>query len=125
MEKEELVINGVTYVPKGTESKGYSYPEKKKGKNFCIVRTYSAGVFAGWYDLKTKGKEGIVEDAIRIWYWDGANSLSDVATKPCTKPENCKFCVPLKEVYLKEIIEVIPATKDAQTFIVGLKKWEK
>lgn len=123
MTSEEININGTIYVPQSSIGNSYTYPATKKGKTFCVVRTYSAGVFAGWYNILTPGKEGVVEDAIRIWYWDGANSLSDLATKKSTKPKNCKFCIPVKEIYLKEIIEVIPATIEAQEFIVGLKKW--
>ena len=52
---------------------------KPKGMVHCIVRTYSAGVFAGMFDRKNKGKEGTVYDAIRIHYWDGAASLSQLA----------------------------------------------
>ena len=123
--ENEIKINNKIYVLKGTDKKGYTYPKTKKNKTFCIVRTYSAGVFAGWYDTTTKGKEGIVEDAIRIWAWSGANSLSDVASQECTKPNECKFCQPVKEVILKEIIEVIPATTIAMKFIITLPKWQK
>jgi len=125
MKKMEIKIDGKTYVPKGDEKKGYTYPKTKKGLTWCIVRTYSAGVFAGWYDTKTKGKEGTVEDAIRIWYWDGANSLSDVASQACKTPENCKFCQPVNKIILKEIIEVIPTTTEAKEFIINLPKWQK
>lgn len=125
MNKNEIKVNGVTYVKKGTDTTAYNYPKTKKGKTWCVVRTYSAGVWAGWFDMNQKGKECIVEDAIRIWYWDGANSLSDVATQPCTKPENCKFCQPVKKVLLKEVIESIPATQNAKDFIVGLPSWKK
>jgi len=125
MKNNEITLNGIQYVPKDSIQNQKTYPTKKTGKTFCIIRTYSAGVFAGWYNTKTKGKEGIVYDAIRIWYWDGANSLSDVASQKSVKPENCKFCQPVKEVILKEIIEVIPTTIEAQTFIINLKKWKK
>lgn len=43
--------------------------------NYYIVRTYSAGVFAG-YIKKREGKEVVMENARRLWYWDGAASLS-------------------------------------------------
>lgn len=41
---------------------------------YVIVRTYSAGVFAG--NLKSRnGKEVELTDARRIWRWAGAASL--------------------------------------------------
>jgi len=96
-----------------------------KGKEYCIIRTYSAGVFAGLIDRKVKGKENTVFDATRIWYWDGANSLSQLANEGTKKPKNCKFAQAVKEVDLKEIIEIIPCTKEARENIQSVKVWEK
>ena len=96
-----------------------------KGLSYCIVRTYSAGVFAGLFDRKTRGREGTVFDAIRIFYWDGAASLSQLANEGVKKPENCKFAQAVSEVDLKEIVEVIPCTKKAEENIKGVKTWEK
>ena len=96
-----------------------------KGKSYCIVRTYSAGVFAGNFDRNTKGKEGIVYNARRIFYWDGAASLSQLANDGTNKPENCKFAQEVSEVDLKEIIEVIPTTEKAKKNIQSVKVWEK
>ena len=96
-----------------------------KGKHYCTVRTYSAGVFAGLFDRKTKGKEGTVYNARRIFYWDGAASLSQLANEGVKKPENCKFAQEVKEIDLKEIIEVIPCTVEAKKNIQGVKIWEK
>jgi len=96
-----------------------------KGLTYCIVRTYSAGVFAGMFDRKTKGKEGTVFNTRRIWYWDGANSLSQLANEGTKVPENCKFAQEVKEIDLKEIIEVIPCTDLAKKNIESVKVWEK
>jgi len=123
MEKE-IEINGIKYVPK--DSVNYKMVEKnKKGLTYCIVRTYSAGVFAGWYDRKTKGQEGIVYDARRIWYWDGANSLSELSIDGTTKPETCKFPKPVSEVELKQIIEVLPCTEKARKSIGDVPIWSQ
>lgn len=57
---------------------------------YCMVRTYSAGVFAGTL-AERKGKEARLTDARRIWYWRGAASLSELATKGPATPKECKF----------------------------------
>lgn len=91
---------------------------------YCIVRTYSAGVFAGI--LKSRdGKESILTDARRIWYWSGAASLSQLATDGTSDPDNCKFPCAVSEVLLIETIEIIPCTEKAEKSIRGVKIWAK
>ena len=93
--------------------------------DYVIVRTYSAGVFAG-YLKERNGKEGIMLNSRRIWYWDGAASLSQLATDGTSKPENCKFPCEIKgEHTLTEIVEVIPCTKKAQKSIKKVKIWQE
>jgi hypothetical protein len=90
----------------------------------CVIRTYSAGVFFG--KLKSiSGKEAVVEDAIRLWYWDGAASLSQLAVEGVKKPENCKFGVPVSSVFLTEVIEVIPATAVSVKSVRGVSSWRQ
>ena len=91
---------------------------------YCMVRTYSAGVFAG--TLKSRdGKEVVLNDARRIWFWDGAASLSQLATEGTTKPQNCKFPCPVDEVLLTEVIEIIPITDSAAKSIAEVPVWKK
>ena len=93
------------------------------GEKYCIIRTRSAGVFAGFIDLNKEGQENIVYNARRIWYWDGASSLSELAAKGTSKPQNCKFPCEVEEIHLKEIIEIIPCTKEARDSIAKVKIW--
>lgn len=89
-----------------------------------IARTYSAGVFSG--TLKSRnGKEAVLTEARRIWYWDGAASLSELATKGTSKPSNCKFPAPVSEVLLTEVIEIIPTTEAARMSIAEVPTWTK
>lgn len=97
----------------------------KEKKVYCIVRTYSAGVFAGLFDRKKPGREGTVYKARRIWYWDGAASLSQLAMEGTKNPGSCKFAMEVPEVDLKEIIEVIPCTELARANIAGVPNWVK
>lgn len=90
----------------------------------CMVRTYSAGVFLG--TLKERnGKEVTLTDARRMWYWDGAASLSQLATTGTSKPKNCRFPAPVAEVLLTEAIEIIPATEAAIASIAAVPVWKK
>jgi hypothetical protein len=89
---------------------------------YCMVRTYSAGVFAGTIK-KRRGKEVLLTGARRIHYWDGAASLSQLATDGTSKPKNCRFPVAVNEVLLTEVIEIITITDKAKASIDGVAIW--
>jgi hypothetical protein len=94
------------------------------GLEYVIVRTYSAGVFAG-YLKKEKGKEAIVLQARRLWYWSGAASLSQLVMEGVKNPEECKFPCEVTEVRLKEVIEILPCTEEARLNIKDVKIWKE
>ena len=88
-----------------------------KNKNkYVLVRTYSAGVFTGYLKSK-KGQEVVLTNARRLWYWDGASSLSQLAMEGVKKPQNCKFPCEVSEVTLLNAIEIINVTPQAKKSI--------
>ena len=113
--ENEIVIDGVKYTRVNDK-------EFINNKDYCIFRTYSAGVFAG-YLHERNGKEAVVKKARRLWYWDGSASLSELAMKGVSKPENCKFPCEVDSVTLTEVIEVIPCTEEAKKSIASVKEW--
>jgi len=117
MEKE-LVINGVTYVPKQQGA-----PELD-GMKYCIVRTYSAGVFAGYVESRD-GKEAVIRKARRLWRWEGAASLSQLAMSGTSKPNECKFPEVMDRVTLTEVIEIIDTTAVGMESIIGVPVWKE
>ena len=118
--ENEIEVNGKRYVLALCVSK--SRETTKLGK-YVIIRTYSAGVFAG--HLKSRdGKEVVLNDARRLWYWMGAASLSQMAIDGVSKPDECKFPAPLGEIILTETIEIIPTTKKAEESIKSVKEWK-
>ena len=88
------------------------------------MRTRSAGVHAGEM-ISQKDMEVELKNARRLWYWDGAASLSQLAMEGVSKPENCKFPCEVTKITLTEAIEVIPCTSIAQKSIQGVKVWKK
>ena len=97
--------------------------EKIIGK-YCMVRTYSAGVFAGTVVERCE-KEVFLTGARRIWYWAGAASLSQLAVKGTSKPGECKFPEEVPEILLTEVIEIIPITDMARKSITEVPVWQK
>lgn len=108
----EIIVNGELYV-KATEST----------TQWVIIRTYSAGVHFGVLKRR-EGKEVELTNARRIWYWDGAASLSQMAVDGVSKPENCKFSVVTPIIILTEAIEIIACTEKAVKSINGVKEWK-
>ncbi len=74
-----------------------------------LIRTYSAGVHFGTL-LKKEGKEVHLKNARRLWSWNGALSLSEVASKGIDI-KNSKVSVLVDEIYLTEAIEIIPISE--------------
>lgn len=118
----EITINGEVYVKKGDF---LEMAQPIDGMDYCIVRTYSAGVFAGYVDLNEEkiGKIMSVHKARRIWKWDGANSLSQLAVDGTLKPSGCMFTCEVEKIFLTEVIEIIPCTKKAHESIKGVEEW--
>ena len=110
---ERITVNGVEYTPvEDIESE------------YVIVRTHSAGVFAG--HLKSRdGREVVLTGARRLWYWDGAASLSQLAMEGTSKPESCKFPCKVSEIILTEAIEILEVTGKAKKSIEDVPVWSK
>lgn len=89
---------------------------------YVMVRTYSAGVFTGYLKNKT-GKEVTLQNARRIWYWAGAASLSELAQRGTSKPEECKFPCEVDSVTLTEAIEILSVTEQAKASIASVPVW--
>lgn len=118
---KSIIIDGVEYVPK-SEIKESVTASKLNGMKYVIVRTYSAGVFAGYLESR-KGKEVVVRNARKLWYWDGAATLAELARCGVSKPENCKFPCEVDRIELLEAIEILNCTKVAQDSIKSVPVW--
>lgn len=114
----EIQIDGITYIPKS------SAVVSTEGLPYTMVRTQSAGVFAG-YVKERNGKEATLLNARRIWYWAGASSLSQLATEGTSKPESCKFPVEVDSITLTEVIELLPITEKAAKSIKEVPVWKQ
>lgn len=117
---EEITINGVAYVPKDSVK---AIAEETAGMRYCVIRTYSAGVHAG-YVSEHEGKEVKLLDARRLWKWAGAFTLSELAVNGVSKPDECKFSVTVPEITLTEAIEIIPCTEEGKKSIKEVRNYE-
>lgn len=78
---------------------------------FCIVRTYSAGVHCGVLD-ECSGTAVVLKDARRIWRWSKAFSLNEMSLKGCG--EDSRISQPVARIMLTQAVEIIPCTDKAR-----------
>lgn len=89
-----------------------------------IIRGDRSGVFFGTLIAK-EGTEVKLEDCRRLWYWDGAASISQIAVDGVSRPGNCSFTVTVSEIVITDAIEIIPCTDKAIKCIEEVTVWKK
>jgi len=115
--KSRITVDGVEYVRADA-----AHAQNSDGLSYYIVRTQSAGVFAG-YLARRDGMEVDLVNARRLWYWSGAATLSEMAVSGVKHPDKCKFAIPVA-VTLTQVIELLAATEDAHRSIEGVNEWK-
>lgn len=92
-------------------------------KPIVIVRCRNAGVHYGSL-VSRKGTEVVLAKARRLWYWDGAASLSELAVHGTGKPSECKFSVRTLRIEVLDACEIIHCQPDAIKSIEGVPEWK-
>ena len=92
-------------------------------EKYYIIRTERAGVFFGKIKERN-GNEATLTNVRRLWYWDGAASLSQLAMEGVKQPQNCKFTVVVPEMTVLGVIEIIPCSAAAVQNVAGVKEWK-
>ena len=113
MEKNKIIIDGEVYLKVSTTDLS----------DYCVVRTYSAGVFVGKIKER-KDKEVLLTDSFMIYKWVGAASLSQFAMEGVKEPDQCKFTVTVPERILTEVIEIIPCNIEGIKNLMSVKRWK-
>lgn len=93
-----------------------------------IIRSDRAGVFYGTLaETDPCGDKLCVKltQCRRLWYWDGAASLSQLAVDGTTAPRSCKFTMSVTEIVVLGVIEIIPCTEIASSSIENVGVWKR
>ena len=88
-----------------------------------IIRGDRSGVFFGEI-AERNGREVTIRNARRLWRWDGAASLSQLAVDGPKKPQNCKFTVTVSSIVILDAIEILPCTEQAEESIKSVAVWK-
>ena len=97
----------------------------KINKNqYYIVRTNRAGVFFG--KIKEASKDEVaMTDVRKIWHWDGACAVEQLAMDGTKKPGSCNFTVIVPEMVVLEPVQIIPCTEKAAESLAGVPEWKR
>ena len=89
-----------------------------------IIRGDRSGVEIGTL-VAQNGREVTLHNARRLWYWDGAASLSQLAKDGPAIPGECKFTVTVDSITILDAIEIIPCTDKAIKSIEEVIEWKR
>lgn len=97
---------------------------KINAEQYYIVRTNSAGVFFG--KIKEASHDEVTMTNVRkIWHWDGACAVEQLAIDGTKKPRDCKFTVIVPEMTIADPIQIIPCTEKATASLSGVEVWQR
>ncbi len=123
--KTKIIIDEITYV---REASIHKPSEDCEGLKWVIIRSYAAGVHFGLLKNEKFTKSGKVVTLLksrRVWYWDGAASLSQMAVEGVKKPDNCKFTMELESIEIVNVVETIPIMEKALLNLQKVAVWQK
>lgn len=93
-------------------------------KQKYIFRGDRSGVFYGEMGER-KDREVQIINCRRLWYWEGAASLSQLALEGVKEPRSCRFTVTVPELSITDLIEFIPCSEAACASIDGVAAWKR
>jgi hypothetical protein len=86
---------------------------------YVIVRTYSAGVYAG-HLVEREDRRVVLRDAQIVHRWEGALSTLDLAA---WGPRTAKLSAVVQTVEIFEVIAILHATEEARQRFAGIAPW--
>ena len=108
-----MEIDGVVWVRKETKTQGLDY---------CVVRTYSAGVYAGFIKEQS-GQEAKMVSARMIYSWKGALSTLELANGNINIEES-KLTESVENITLTNVIACIKCNAETQAALTGARAWK-
>ena len=92
-------------------------------EQFYIVRADRAGVFFG--KVKSKDANSVIMTEVRkIFYWEGASAVEQIATDGVSKPNDCKLTVIVDEMEIFTPIQIIPCSKKSILSLQAIREWK-
>ena len=96
--------------------------------NKVIVRSYGAGVFFGTLNEAEPTEDKWTIELLncrRLWNWNGACSITQLAVDGTKEPDNCRFTITENRIVVSSVIELHECSKKAIESIENVKEWKK
>ena len=101
--------------------------KKLLGKK-VIIRSCGAGVFFGTLNEAEQTEERWTVELLncrRLWNWNGACSITQLAVDGTKEPDNCRFTITENSIVVASVIELHECSKKAIESIEKVKEWKK
>lgn len=98
--------------------------EAKMKNQYYIVRGDRSGVFFGQVAARN-GQEVELRNVRKLWYWNGACAVEQLAVDGVTAPADCKFTVVVPEMTITDAIQIVPCSERAVKAISGVRVWKR
>lgn len=98
--------------------------ENKMENKYYIIRGDRSGVFFGQI-VGRNGQEVRLQNVRKIWYWDGACAVEQLAVDGVTNPSSCKFTVVVPEMVITDAIQILSCSDKAEKILGEVKVWER
>jgi len=90
---------------------------------YYIVRGDRSGVFFGQVTARS-GQEVELRNVRKIWYWNGACAVEQLAVGGVEYPSECKLTVVVPEMVVTDAIQIIPCSDRAAKILSEVKVWK-
>ena len=91
---------------------------------YYIIRGDRSGVFFGQIAGRN-GQEVELRNVRKLWYWEGACAVEQLAVDGVTNPISCKFTVVVPEMVVTDTIQILSCSDKAEKILGEVKAWKR
>lgn len=98
--------------------------ETNMENKYYIIRGARSGVFFGQIVCRS-GRDIELRNVRKLWYWDGACAVEQLAVDGVTNPRCCKFTVVVPEMIITDAIQILLCSDKAAKILGEVKEWKR
>lgn len=91
--------------------------------DICIFRGEKSGVFYGEL-VRQHGTMAQIKNCRKIFYWEGANCLEQVAREGVRSPDDCKITMVVDTIEIFDLCQLLRCSDQAIECIDAIKEWK-